>query len=136
MSIYDTEERCEQFLERLRWRGIVTSPFSPTGKVYECSHGRYKCKDSGKYFNVRTGTIFHNTKIPLTKWFAAIELIISKEMTAESLAVSIGVSQKSAWLVLRRLKRIGIEYSPPASEPVKESETLDMAGWLSKLKQL
>lgn len=53
----------------MRWHGYVTSPFIEGSKVYKCKNNRYRCKESGKYFNVKTGTLFDNTKIPLRKWF-------------------------------------------------------------------
>ena len=48
---------CITFLEKERWGDHVVSPFDPESKVYKCKGNRYKCKNTGKYFNVRTGTI-------------------------------------------------------------------------------
>ena len=56
----------------------------------------------GKYFNVRTGTIFDNTKIPLQKWFLALYVFSShkKGISSHQLAKDISVTQKSAWFLL------------------------------------
>ena len=62
---FPTEQKCIKHLERIIWRGIIISPFDPTSKVYKCKDRRYKCKNTNKYFTVRTGTIFDNTKLPL-----------------------------------------------------------------------
>lgn len=74
---FSTEEKCIAHLEELYWQGVPVSPFDETSKVYKCKGGKYKCKNSGKYFTVKTGTMFDNTKVPLTKWFAAIYLVIN-----------------------------------------------------------
>jgi transposase-like protein len=61
----------------MRWGGIVESPFDSESKVYKCSKNRYKCKNTGKYFNAKTGSMFENSKISLQKWFLAIWLLTS-----------------------------------------------------------
>ncbi|CAJ0893968.1 11029_t:CDS:2 [Entrophospora sp. SA101] len=38
--------------EKLRWNGKIISPFDPNSKVYKCANNRYRCKNTGKYFNV------------------------------------------------------------------------------------
>ena len=58
-SLYDffetfpNEEACIAFLERKRWKNGVVSPFDPTSKVYRRGDGMYRCKNTGKNFNVR-----------------------------------------------------------------------------------
>lgn len=58
VDAFPNEESCIKYLEMLRWNGKVVSPFDPTSKVYKCSNGKYKCRNSGKYFDVKTGTVF------------------------------------------------------------------------------
>lgn len=74
---FPTEEVCLKYLESLIWEDGVVSPFDPESKVYVCSNNRYICKNTGKSFNVKTGTIFENTKLPLRKWFMAIWLVLT-----------------------------------------------------------
>lgn len=99
------EASCVQYLEEIRWAGIVISPFDETSKVYVCKNG-YKCKNTGKYFNVKVGTIFENTKIPLTKWFMALYIFAShkKGISSYQLARDISITQDSAWFMLHRLR--------------------------------
>ena len=107
LQTFPTEQSCIDHLERLRWiDGNAVSPFIPTSKVYKCAGNKYKCKDSGKYFNVRTGTIFDNTKVPLQKWFLALYVFSShkKGISSHQLAKDISVTQKSAWFLLHRLR--------------------------------
>ena len=66
---FPDEQSCIDHLEAIRWNGNVVSPFDADSKVYNCAGIKYKCKNTGKYFNVKTNTIFDNTKLPLQKWF-------------------------------------------------------------------
>lgn len=106
LRAFPTEQACIDHLERLQWDGTPVSPFDPYSKVYECAGNKYKCKNTGKYFNVRTGTIFDNTKIPLQKWFLALYVFSShkKGISSHQLAKDISVTQKSAWFLLHRLR--------------------------------
>jgi len=99
-----TEQDCINYFEKLRWNGKVVSPFDPTSKVYKCANNRYKCKNTGKYFNARTGTVFRNSKIPIQKWLWALYLFSSdkKGISSCQLARNIEITQKSAWFLLQR----------------------------------
>lgn len=106
VKAFPTEQDCIEHLEKLRWNGTVVSPFDETSKVYKCSGNRYKCKNTGKYFNVKVGTIFEDTKIPLIKWFMALYIFSShkKGISSHQLAKDIDVTQKTAWFLLHRLR--------------------------------
>lgn len=106
LKAFPSEQDCINHLEKLRWNGTVISPFDETSKVYNCAGNKYKCKNTGKYFNVRTNTIFDNTKIPLQKWFLALYVFSShkKGISSHQLAKDISVTQKSAWFLLHRLR--------------------------------
>lgn len=100
------EQACIDYLEERRWKGNVVSPFDPTSKVYKCKNNRYRCKNTGKYFNVKTDTLFHRSSIPLRKWCMAIWLIVSqkKGISSVQLSKTIGVTQKTAWFMAHRIR--------------------------------
>ena len=106
LKAFPTEQDCINHLEKLQWNGNPVSPFDPASKVYKCAGNKYKCKNTGKYFNVRTGSIFDNTKIPLQKWFLALYVFSShkKGISSHQLAKDISVTQKTAWFLLHRLR--------------------------------
>ncbi len=106
VQAFPTEQACIDHLEKLRWNGNVVSPFDSTSQVYKCAGNKYKCKSTGKYFNVKVGTIFEDTKIPLKKWFMSLYLFSShkKGISSHQLAKDIGVTQKTAWFMLHRLR--------------------------------
>lgn len=108
---FPDEEACIRHLELIYGNnGKLTSPFSPDSKVYKLKNHWYRCKDTGKNFNVKTRTIFENTKIPLPKWFIAIWLVTSHKrgISSYQLARDIHVTQKTAWFMLHRIRK-GIE---------------------------
>lgn len=111
-QLFRDEAICIEYLELMRWSDGVVSPFDSTSKVYKCKNGKYRCKNTGKYFNVKTGTLFDNTKIPLQKWFLAIWLVTSHKKGVSSLQLSrdIDVTQKSSWFMIKRIQNcFGVE---------------------------
>lgn len=106
LKAFPNEQSCINHLEKLRWNGNTISPFDESSQVYKCKANRYKCKNTGKYFNVKVGTIFEDTKIPLQKWFLALYIFSShkKGISSHQLAKDISVTQKSAWFMLHRLR--------------------------------
>ena len=106
VKAFPTEQVCIDHLERLRWNGNVVSPFDATSKVYKCAGNKYKCKNTGKYFNVRTATLFDNTKIELQTWFIAIYLLTGhkKGISSLQLAKDLDVTQKTAWFMAQRIR--------------------------------
>lgn len=106
ISSFSTEKKCIEHLETLRWNNNVTSPFDKYSKIYKCANSQYRCKNTGKYFNVKTGTIFDNTKMPLQKWFCAIWLVPTQKKKVSSIQLSkdLKITQKSAWFMLQRIK--------------------------------
>lgn len=103
---FTTEESCVKYFEKMRWEGKPISPFDPSSKVYKCRNGKYRCKNTGKYFDVKTGTPFANTKLPLRYWLYAIFLLLSHKRGVSScqLARDLGVTQKTAWNMLHKLR--------------------------------
>lgn len=97
-SAFPDEQSCIDHLENMIWGDVIISPFDATSKVYKCKGNKYRCKNTGKYFNVKTGTLFDNTKIELRKWFMAIWLVTShkKGISSVQLSKDIGVTQKNS----------------------------------------
>lgn len=107
LDVLKTNKDCIKFLEELIWEDVPVSPFDYTSKVYECKNGRYKCKNTNKYFNILTGTIFENTKISLRYWFVAIyeEQVSRKGIASTELAKRLNITQSTAWYMLQKIRR-------------------------------
>ncbi|MAW96171.1 MULTISPECIES: IS1595 family transposase [unclassified Leeuwenhoekiella] len=126
IKAFPDEQSCIDHLELLRWNGNVVSPFDPTSKVYNCKGNRYKCKNTGKYFNVKTNTLFDNTKMDLQKWFLAIWLVTSHKKGISSLQLGrdLDITQKSAWFMLQRIRNcFGISNDDQLDNEVEADET-------------
>ena len=104
---FSDEQKCIAFLEEIFWNGTPVSPFDQTSKVYKCKNNKYRCLNTGKYFNVKTGTIFEHSKIKLTDWFVAIWLFTTHKggLSSCELSREIHVTQKTAWFMLQRIRK-------------------------------
>jgi len=105
-AIFRTNEDCIKFLEELIWEGEPVSPYDKTSKVYKCKDGWYKCKNTGKEFNILTGTLFQGTKVPLPLWFEIIfrENSDRKGLASTTIAREYGIEQKTAWHMLHKIR--------------------------------
>ncbi len=103
---FPDEESCIRYFEKIRWKDGVVSPFDPSSKVYKCKGNKYRCRNTGKYFDVKTGTAFACTKLPLQYWFYAMFLFLSHKRGVSScqLARDLGVTQKTAWNMLTKIR--------------------------------
>lgn len=126
LKAFPDEQSCIDHLEQLRWNGDVVSPFDSNSKVYNCKGNKYKCKGTGKYFNVKTNTIFDNTKMPLQKWFLAIWLVTSHKKGISSLQLGrdLDITQKSAWFMLQRIRNcFGLNNDDKMEGEIEADET-------------
>ena len=107
LKTFSTEEKCVEFLRQSKWQNGEFCPYCGHEKLYAFSDGKtFKCADCRKRFSIRVGTIFEDSKIPLQKWFMALYLITAhkKGISSCQLAKDIGVTQKTAWFMLHRLR--------------------------------
>ncbi len=97
------------FVAKLRWPdGPVCPVCDGTEHGYISTRRLFKCKNKTcrKQFSVKQGTIFEDSAIPLDKWLAAIWLIANSKngISSHELGRAIGLTQKSAWFVLHRIR--------------------------------
>ncbi len=69
-------------------------------------NGLYKCRNCKKTFTVTKGTIFERSNVPLKSWFYAIHMLLSHKKGISSIQLSkdIGVTQKTAWYMLQKIR--------------------------------
>jgi len=147
-KMFPDEQACIAHLENIRWDGIVTSPFKPTSRVYICGNGKYKCRDSGKYFTVKTGTIFHNSRISLKNWFRAIWImsVEKRPITSVDMAKALGITQKTAWYMMQKIRtHFNLKKTFPKQSrayerqmagrtELSEQDRLTMSDWLNSFR--
>ena len=111
----------------IRWRNGEFCPYCGVTEVYTLKANRYQCKECRNTFSILVGTVFENTKLPLRVWFGAMWLIANhpKGIASTTLARDLGITQKSAWFVLHRLRYAARaqSFNSPLSGTVEVDET-------------
>jgi len=97
------------YFEERRWKGHLTCPHCGKDHITKRGgkrEGYYRCRDCGEEFTVRTGTILERSHVPLHKWLYAMYIVVTarKGMSSLQLSKEIGVTQKTAWFMLGRLR--------------------------------
>lgn len=127
LDYFKEEETCRAYLEQQRWGGTPACPFCGVINPYRTNRG-FKCRDKAchKKFTVTVGTIYENTKIPLRIFFAAVYICSSskKGISSHQLGRQLGVTQKTAWFVLHRVREmLKVEGPQVLKDQVQVDET-------------
>jgi transposase-like protein len=106
-EMFPDQETARVYLEGRLWPQGARCPVCGLGeRVTARKEGFYRCNRCREDFTVRTGTIFERSHVPLHKWIYAMYLLVTarKGVSSMQLAKEIGITQKSAWFVLQRLR--------------------------------
>jgi transposase-like protein len=101
------EQVCIDTVAKLRWpNGTACPKCEGTAHYYLATQNRWKCKACKNQFSVKVGTIFEDSPIPLDKWLIALWMLVNSKNGISSYEVGrdLGITQKSAWFVLHRLR--------------------------------
>lgn len=125
---FPDEQSCVDHLRSIRWSDGEFCPHCGGTRIYHFSDRKtHKCGDCRQRFSIKVGTIFHDTKLPLRKWFMAIWLITNhkKGIASTTLARDLKITQKSAWHVLHRLRHAARtqSFNAPLDRVVESDET-------------
>jgi transposase-like protein len=106
-KLFPDQETAREYLEGRLWpKGAKCPKCSSPDRVTARKDGFYRCNPCKLDFTVRTGTIFERSHVPLHKWIYAMYLLVTsrKGISSMQLSKEIGITQKSAWFVLQRLR--------------------------------
>lgn len=106
-KLFPDQESARNYLERRLWpKGVKCPSCGNQERITVRKGGFYRCNACKEDFTVRTGTIFERSHVPLHKWLYAMYLLVTSRKGISSLQLSkeIGITQKSAWFVLQRLR--------------------------------
>lgn len=107
IKYFADEQTCIDTVAELRWpNGPVCPKCEAREHYYLATQKRWKCKKCAKQFSVKVGTIFEDSPISLDKWLIALWLLVNCKNGVSSYEVGrdLGITQKSAWFVLHRLR--------------------------------
>jgi transposase-like protein len=106
-------DNCLHYVVSKRWAdGVVTCPkCGRTDPVFLKNQRKWQCKSTHnqRQFSAKVGTILEDSPIPLEKWLAAVWMLSNCKngVSSYEVARAIGVTQKSAWFMLHRI-RLGL----------------------------
>jgi len=125
---YGSEDKCSAYLEGLRWPEGVRCPRCDSDKLSRIvKRGQFDCDSCRYQFSVKVGTIFHDSKLKLSKWFLATFMICEakKGISANQLGRTLGVSYKTAWYLCHRIRAAMKDAAPePLRGTIEIDETL------------
>lgn len=134
--IFTDETKAREWLEARVWpNGPVCSHCGATGDDVTALNGKahrpglYQCSQCREQFTVTVKTVFERSKIPLSKWLAALFLLTAskKGVSGHQVHRSLGISYKSSWFMMHRLREAmrqgGLAPMGGASGIVESDET-------------
>lgn len=107
IKYFSDEQNCIRVVAEMRWPHGPACPACGHMQHYWLeSQKRWKCKECWKQFSVKLGTIFEDSPIGLDKWLIALWMLVNCKNGVSSYELSrdLGITQKSAWFVLQRLR--------------------------------
>jgi len=134
-QLYPTDDRCRELLERMRWPEGVMCPRCKDTRVSRLKdYARYECVGCEYQFTVTSGTIFHDSHLPLPIWFVSVLLLCEakKGMSAMQLKRTIwGTdrgSYKTAWYLFHRIRRAMAQVDRPMLDGTVEMDETYVGG--------
>lgn len=124
-SRFATEPACRDYLARLRWPQGFACPACKGTEAWSTGRGLWMCAACGHQVSVTAGTIFQDTRTPLTLWFRAIWWVVSQKNGASALGLQqiLGLgSYRTAWTWLHKLRRAMVR---PGRDPLSERVEVD-----------
>jgi transposase-like protein len=134
------EKVCQNYMEEMRWGGNPVCPHCQAEKPYRLKNGKtFRCanKECRKNFTVTVGTVFENSKIPYSTWLAAIYLLTGRKKGCSSLQLArdLGITQKTAWFVLHRIRYIMGDPNPGPLDNIVEVDETYVGGTFANMSK-
>ncbi len=125
---FGSEDKCRAYLEELRWPDGVECPRCDGRTISRIvKRNQFECDACRYQFSVTAGTLFHDSHLPLWKWFLAIYIMgeSKKGVSSKQLQRMLGVSYKTAWYLSHRIRdAMGDDDQPLLAGIVEVDETL------------
>ena len=109
-EMFPDEDAARKWWEGIVWPQGRHCPRCGSTRTHEASHAKcpYRCTDCRSYFSAKTGTVIEGSKLPFRTWAFAIHLETTslKGVSSMKLHRDLGISQKSAWFMLHRIREV------------------------------
>lgn len=130
VEYFATDDKCREMLERLRWPNGAECPRCHTQCLARLDARLLYCKDCDYQFSVTAGTIFHDSHLPLTKWFMVTLLLCEarKGISANQIKRTVGMSYKTAWYLCHRIRAAMKEVERPMLDGTVEMDETYIGG--------
>lgn len=128
---FGTDEKCRQYLTELRWpHGVQCPRCLWKGVSTIADRGQYDCNVCRYQFSVTANSIFHDSHLPLWKWFLAIYLMIEskKGISANQVKRSLNCTYKTAWYLCHRIRAAMREVSADRLRGIVEIDETFLGG--------
>lgn len=110
------DSKCRKYLEALKWPTGTKCPRCPDEtEVYALpERDQYHCMACHYHFSVTAGSIFHDSHLPLWKWFLATYMMVEskKGISANQMKRTLSISYKTAWYLCHRIRKAMLEVNP------------------------
>ena len=126
---FGDEAKSEAWFVARRWPDGIHCPYCDGGNISPRANGRktpaYRCNPCKRDFTVKTGTIMHDSKLPLSKWAMAFYLMSTnlKGVSSMKLHRDLGITQKTAWHLEHRIRETWNDETAMFVGPVEADET-------------
>ena len=136
---FDTQEECISYLEKLRWPEGVECPRCKGKKISRIGkRAQFDCDSCRYQFSVTSGTIFHDSHLPLPKWFMAVYLMLEskKGISSNQLRRMLKVAPKTAWYLTHRIRKaVEEEKNKPQLDGTVEVDETFLGGRYDKRRK-
>jgi transposase-like protein len=133
MDRFGTDDECRMVLEELRWPQGAHCARCGSDKLSRMyKRDQFDCDACGYQFSVMAGTVFHDTHLPLRKWFMATYIMCEskKGVSANQLKRMLGVSYKTAWYLCHRIRSAMVEAQGALLAGIVEADETFVGGKL------
>ena len=123
---FPTQESCIKHLEAARWGDTPVCPYCQSTNTNSLDKElRHHCNGCRKSFSVTVGTIFHDTKVPLQKWFLLISLMMNakKGLSACQAARDLETRRPTVWSMMHRVRKSMVDNGDLLTGIVEMDET-------------
>jgi transposase-like protein len=128
---YGDDTNCRKALENFRWPDGIVCPACKSDKISRIlARNQFDCDSCRYQFSVLSGTIFHDTHLPLHKWFLATYLLCEskKGMSALQMQRMLKTTYRTSWYLCHRIRAAMLEVSPKKLGGVVEVDETYVGG--------